>query len=249
MHYSRKPLEERWTPEMSKESSRYRELILGTLPATRRCWHTLNSSGHYLPLSSTSNLVSSLSMMLFYDSFSATVTSPVLFAPPSCHLNFYWRYFYYRLRNWPASLQNPLSHTPNPHLMDTVGTNLSIVAQRPFGVNGNVSLPFSFEHYGFGQSILASEAADWKLLCQILIVLWTSHINLCEKSRLKLTCISWIRLPSCVSPLHVCTARSPLVDSSPSNFAQCLESISWRKVANHPGIAAMQLLNIRNELF
>jgi hypothetical protein len=202
---------------MSKESSRYRELILGTLPATRRCWHTLNSSGHYLPLSSTSNLVSSLSMMLFYDSFSATVTSPVLFAPPSCHLNFYWRYFYYRLRNWPASLQNPLSHTPNPHLMDTVGTNLSIVAQRPFGVNGNVSLPFSFEHYGFGQSILASEAADWKLLCQILIVLWTSHINLCEKSRLKLTCITLPRPPFCATTTYL---AYPVPLATPNRFGQ-----------------------------
>jgi hypothetical protein len=66
-----------------EESSRYRELILGTPPATRRCWHTLNSNGQYLPLSSTSYLVSSLSMMLFYDSFSATVTSPVLFVPPT----------------------------------------------------------------------------------------------------------------------------------------------------------------------
>jgi hypothetical protein len=99
-----------------EESSRYRELILGTPPATRRCWHTLNSSGQYLPLSSTNNLASSLSMMLFYDSFGATVTSPVLFVPLSCHLNFYWRFFYYRLRNWPASLHNPLSHTPNPPL-------------------------------------------------------------------------------------------------------------------------------------
>jgi hypothetical protein len=135
-------------------------------------------------------------------------------------LNFYLKYFYYRLRNRPSSLQNPLLHTPNPHLTDIAGTNLSIVAQRPFRVNGNVSLPLSFEnsqHYEFGLSILTSEAADWKLLFQTLIVLWTSHINLCEKSRLKLTCITLPRPPFCATTTYL---AYPVPLATPNRFGQ-----------------------------